>query len=73
MWNSSAVLMMVLLVVQATVQRWAGRWPAPCWSGDGGPGMTVQRSGLNAARISVENSSGCSQAAKWPPLSTSWK
>jgi threonine/homoserine/homoserine lactone efflux protein len=32
-----------------------------------------QRSGLNAARISVANSSGSSQAAKWPPLSTSWK
>src|SRR5580704_14494809 len=31
------------------------------------------RSGLNAARISVANSSGSSQAAKWPPLSASWK
>src|SRR6266550_1635394 len=28
---------------------------------------------LNAARSSDENSSGSSQAAKWPPLSTSWK
>src|SRR3954447_17327109 len=27
----------------------------------------------NAARISVEKSSGSSQAAKWPPLSTSLK
>jgi hypothetical protein len=33
----------------------------------------VQRSGLNAARISVANSSGSSQAAKWPPLLASWK
>ena len=32
-----------------------------------------QRSELNAARSSNENSSGSSQAAKWPPLSTSWK
>ena len=29
-----------------------------------------QRSDLNAARISSEKSSGSSQAAKWPPLST---
>ena len=32
-----------------------------------------QRSDLNAARISLLKSSGCSQAAKWPPLSTSLK
>jgi hypothetical protein len=32
-----------------------------------------QRSDLNAARISLLNSSGSSQAAKWPPLSTSLK
>ena len=32
-----------------------------------------QRSELNAARISVAKSSGSSQAAKWPPLSTSLK
>ena len=32
-----------------------------------------QRSGLNAARSSDEKSSGSSQAAKWPPLSTSLK
>ena len=32
-----------------------------------------QRSELNAARISVVNSSGSSQAAKWPPFSTSLK
>ncbi|KAI1694064.1 AAA domain (Cdc48 subfamily) domain-containing protein [Ditylenchus destructor] len=31
------------------------------------------RSGLNALRISDANSSGCSQVAKWPPLSTSLK
>ena len=28
---------------------------------------------LNAALISVANSSGCSQAAKWPPLAASLK
>jgi hypothetical protein len=33
----------------------------------------AQRSELNAARTSVEKSSGSSQAAKWPPLSTSLK
>src|SRR5580704_1809051 len=33
----------------------------------------AQRSDLNAARTSVVKSSGCSQAAKWPPLSTSLK
>ena len=32
-----------------------------------------QRSDRNAARISVAKSSGSSQAAKWPPLSTSLK
>jgi TolB protein len=32
-----------------------------------------QRSELNTARTSVEKSSGSSQAAKWPPLSTSLK
>ena len=32
-----------------------------------------QRSGRNVARISVENSSGSSQAAKWPPRSASLK
>ena len=32
-----------------------------------------QRSELNAARTSAEKSSGSSQAAKWPPLSTSLK
>ena len=32
-----------------------------------------QRSELNAARTSVEKSSGSSQAAKWPPRSTSLK
>ena len=30
----------------------------------------LQRSDLNAARSSDENSSGCSQAAKWPPRSS---
>jgi hypothetical protein len=34
---------------------------------------TDQRRELKAARSSEENSSGSSQAAKWPPLSTSWK
>ena len=33
----------------------------------------IYRSSRNAARISVEKSSGSSQAAKWPPLSTSLK
>ena len=28
------------------------------------------RSGLKLARISSEKSCGCSQAAKWPPLSS---
>ena len=31
------------------------------------------RKDLNAARTSAEKSSGCSQAAKCPPLSTAWK
>src|SRR5829696_9958675 len=35
--------------------------------------LSDQRSELNAARISVAKSSGSSQAAKWPPLSTSLK
>jgi hypothetical protein len=34
------------------------------------PCVLDQRSDLNAARTSVEKSSGSSQAAKWPPLST---
>ena len=33
----------------------------------------AQHSELNAARTSVEKSSGSSHAAKWPPLSTSLK
>ena len=36
-------------------------------------GVPCQRSDLNAAAISVAKSSGSSQAAKWPPLSTSLK
>src|SRR5690349_23515277 len=32
-----------------------------------------ERRGRNAARISLANSSGSSQAAKWPPRSTSLK
>ena len=36
-------------------------------------GWADQRSELNAARISAAKSSGSSQAAKWPPLSTSLK
>src|SRR5262249_8823891 len=34
---------------------------------------TRLRTELKAARTSSEKSCGCSQAAKWPPLSTSWK
>ncbi len=33
----------------------------------------AQRSGRKAARSSDANSSGCSHAAKWPPLSTSFQ
>ena len=33
----------------------------------------ASRSGLNPARSSAAKSSGCSHAAKCPPLSTSWK
>src|SRR4030095_11795510 len=33
----------------------------------------VWRSGMKAARSSAAKSSGCSHAAKCPPLSTSWK
>jgi hypothetical protein len=33
----------------------------------------IYRSDRNAARSSSENSSGSSQAAKWPPLSASLK
>jgi hypothetical protein len=41
---------------------------------DGGAGdQCASRSDLNAARSSAAKSSGCSQAAKCPPLSTSWK
>jgi hypothetical protein len=36
-------------------------------------GLCGQRSGRNAARSSAANSSGSSQAAKWPPLSASPK
>ena len=32
--------------------------------------MVIYRKDLNAARISAVNTSGSSQAAKWPPLST---
>ncbi len=35
--------------------------------------VAVQRSDRKAARISWENSCGCSQAAKWPPRSSSLK
>ena len=35
--------------------------------------LASSRSELNAARTSSENSCGSSQAAKWPPLSTSLK
>ena len=40
---------------------------------DGSQGTWGKRSGLNDARISEANTSGSSQAAKWPPLSTSLK
>ena len=35
--------------------------------------ISYWRSDRNAARNSAAKSSGCSHAAKWPPLSTSWK
>jgi hypothetical protein len=41
--------------------------------GDAPPHRADYRSDLKAARISSENSSGSSQAAKWPPLSASLK
>ena len=37
------------------------------------PSPSHYRNGRNAARSSVANRSGSSQAAKWPPLSTSLK
>ena len=37
------------------------------------PRPLPQRSGLNAALSSSVKITGCSHAAKWPPLSTSWK
>jgi hypothetical protein len=37
------------------------------------PARPFQRNERNAARISPAKSSGCSQAAKWPPLSSLWK
>src|SRR4029079_18802174 len=36
-------------------------------------GRGIQRTDSNAARSSLEKSSGSSHAAKWPPLSASWK
>jgi hypothetical protein len=41
--------------------------------GDAPPHRADYRSDLKAARTSSENSSGSSQAAKWPPVSTSLK
>ena len=38
-----------------------------------GSGTMLARCGQNAARSSAANSSGSSHAAKWPPLSASWK
>jgi SAM-dependent methyltransferase len=35
--------------------------------------VVTYRSDWNAVRTSSENTCGCSQAAKWPPLSASWK
>jgi hypothetical protein len=46
--------------------RCVGQWM-------GTSGGAIQRSELNAARSSVVKSSGSSQAAKWPPRSTSLK
>jgi hypothetical protein len=48
-------------------------WSWARWSPSNPGAGCGQRSGLNAARISVANSSGSSQAAKWPPLPASWK
>src|SRR5262249_25972159 len=58
--------------------RWTGSVILPGWTAllAQEPRADLQidlRSGLNAARSSALNSSGCSQAAKCPPLSTSWK
>jgi hypothetical protein len=36
-------------------------------------GVNYERSDLKLARTSSENSCGCSQAAKWPPLGSSLK
>jgi hypothetical protein len=50
--------------------------PSPsgaAWRLEPPAGNRRQRSGLNAARISVANNSGSSHAAKWPPLPTSLK
>src|ERR1700757_818230 len=44
-----------------------------CDLGHACPAQGAGRSCLNAARNSAAKSSGCSHAAKWPPLSTSWK
>jgi hypothetical protein len=59
-----AMLVGSVHVVGRVRARAPGR--ADCADGD-------QRSDRNAARSSAENSSGCSQAAKCPPLSTSRK
>ena len=44
-----------------------------CFRPGQAPLLHYLRSDLNAARISVANSSGSSQAAKWPPLAASLK
>ena len=51
----------------------AGSAPGACGWSRSRRSADDQRSELNAARSSDENSSGSSQAAKWPPLSTSLK
>jgi hypothetical protein len=46
---------------------------ARCCGTRASAGRRYVRSALNAARISVANNSGSSQAAKWPPRSASLK
>ena len=43
--------------------------PSPAFGLATGAPQTPDRSGRNVARTSSVNSDGCSQAAKWPPLS----
>jgi hypothetical protein len=57
-----------VLDIALLFHAWAARYVTI-----GGGDQRAFRSDLNAARSSALNSSGWSQAAKWPPLSTSWK